>query len=344
MKKFRNIGAAALVCAGATFAQTDAVTAEPQAIKAALIVQNHVTDTYAQYMSGLTDLLTAELADRGILVINPATVIGENQNAIPQGEIMPAASAKNLANMLGADYLITASFRSVGSKSKGAGDMRFTTLTLRMTMSIADGADGTVFAGESITVDSPRMTAQSAASNLDETFNEMLDMAATECADRFVAKLAARGVKPPDSATRAQVTFTGNVPGANILIDGVSFGTLPAVVSVPAGIHNVVVEYPFCMPFASRAMLTDGQVFNAQLELSPEGYARWRDKETFLTIIERVKASGATDDYVRRVIADGKAEALHNSFFKWDGALQTLTIERAGNDPIVYGPTTVLKK
>ena len=91
-------------------------------------------------------------------------------------------------------------------------------------------------------------------------------------------------------------------------------------------------------------MLTEGQVFNVVLELDATGLARWKDQEMFTTIVQRIKESGATDDYVRTVLADGNAKFLSESHFRWDGALQTLTVTRDGVPPVVYGPTTVLQK
>ncbi len=82
----------------------------------------------------------------------------------------------------------------------------------------------------------------------------------------------------------------------------------------------------------------------AMLELDATGLARWKDQEMFTTIVQRIKESGATDDYVRTVLADGNAKFLSESHFRWDGALQTLTVTREGVPPVVYGPTTVLQK
>lgn len=82
----------------------------------------------------------------------------------------------------------------------------------------------------------------------------------------------------------------------------------------------------------------EGQRFNVTLELTEEGYARWKDKLTLETIIQRIKDSGATDDYVRRVLADGNADFLKASHFRWDGAMETLTVEREGAPPIIYNP------
>ena len=70
-------------------------------------------------------------------------------------------------------------------------------------------------------------------------------------------------------------------------------------------------------------------------DLAPLSEEQMKDPEA---ILQRIRDSGATDDYARRVLADGNAEFLRNSHFKWDGAAQTLTIESPDAAPIIYNP------
>ena len=72
--------------------------------------------------------------------------------------------------------------------------------------------------------------------------------------------------------------------------------------------------------------------------MSPEGYARWQDRESFLTVQKRILDSGASADYARRAMAEGSLEFLKESHFRWDGALQSLTVIPESQPPLIYGP------
>lgn len=334
--------------------QTQRVTVEVQTVvppkpppvtKAVLVVQNHAQAEYRDFLSGMADLLTTELSNRNFQIINPANVAGVMQNTTPEGEVMPASAANRLAQTLGADYLITASLRRITSRKRGADPATaITTLNMSLSLNLANGQDGATIGGETVTVSSPQLTPAGLANNTEDVLHDMLEEAVVTGADWLSTRVAARIPAQAPAVNLVAVQFSCNMPGADIQIDGVSYGTVPATLRVAPGLHNVVVSYPYCVPFARQAMLTEGQVFNVVLELDPTGLARWQDQEMFTTIVQRIKESGATDDYVRTVLADGNAKFLSESHFRWDGALQTLTVTRDGVPPVVYGPTTVLQK
>lgn len=335
--------------------QTQRVTVEVQTVapppqpplvtKAVLVVQNHAQAEYRDFLSGMADLLTTELSNRNFQIINPANVAGVMQNTTPEGEVMPASAANRLAQTLGADYLITASLRRITSRRRGADPATaITTLNMSLSLNLANGQDGATIGGETVTVSSPQLTPAGLANNSEDVLHDMLEEAVVTGADWLSTRVASRIPAQAPAANLVAVQFSCNMPGADIQIDGVSYGTVPATLRVAPGLHNVVVSYPYCVPFARQAMLTEGQVFNVVLELDATGLARWKDQEMFTTIVQRIKESGATDDYVRTVLADGNAKFLSESHFRWDGALQTLTVTREGVPPVVYGPTTVLQK
>jgi len=334
--------------------QTQRVTVEvqtvvppqaPQLTKAVLVVQNHAQDEYRDFLSGMADLLTTELSNRNFQIINPANVAGVTQNTTPAGEVMPASAANRLAQTLGADYLITASLRRITARKRGADPATaITKLNMSLSLNLANGQDGATIGGETVTVSSPQLTPAGLANNTEDILHDMLEEAVVTGADWLSTRVASRIPAQAPAVNQVAVQFSCNMPGADIQIDGVSYGTVPATLRVAPGLHNVVVSYPFCVPFARQAMLNDGQAFQVELELDAAGLARWKDQEMFTTIVQRIKESGATDDYVRKVLADGNAKYLSESHFRWDGALQTLTVTREGTTPVVYGPTTVLQK
>lgn len=338
--------AAIAAMTAATFADESTNAKTSQATEgeliANLIVQNHVDDPqYTDKLLGLADYLAAELSTRGIRCVIPENAIGLGQNKRQSGEDLSGSSAKGQSQALDAGCFITASIRSFSANYRGVPPLQVVVPILRMTLNVADSVTAATIVGENITVTLPPLTLQEWEYNNEDAYQTLLETAATECADKIAAKIAARKIATQPKLVT--VDFTCNVEGADIKIDGFSYGTVPVTANVQAGVHEVEVLYPFCVPYRTHAKLQDGQKFNVNLELSEEGRVRYQDMELFEEVIDRIKQSGATDDYVRRALADAESEFLRNSHFHWDGALQTLTIERDGAPPVVFGPTTVVK-
>lgn len=308
-------------------------------IIANLIVQNHVQDPrYRDNLLGLADYLAADLADRGIRCIIPENAMGVNQNKGPNGENLVGSSAKGQSQALAAECFITASIRSFTTTRRGTPPMQVVVPVLRMTLNASDSSTAAVGAGESVTITLPPQTLQNYENNTEDFYQTVLESAAAQCAEKLAAKVRSRviGTTP----TLATVTFTCSVPGADVLVDGFAYGTAPLAIRIPVGVHDVEMRYPFCIPYRARANVQDGQRYNVTLELTEMGRARYKDMALFAELIDRIRKTGATDDYVRRALADGQSEFLKQSHFRWDGALQTLTIERDGVPPVVFGPTT----
>lgn len=313
-------------------------------IVANLIVQNHVQDPrYRDNLLGLADYLAAELADRGIRCIIPENAMGVNQNKGQGGEDLTGSSAKGQSQAAGAECFVTASIRSFTTRRQGVPPQQIVVPVMRMSLNVADSATAVTGAGENVTVELAPVTLQNYEMNAEDFYQTVLEAAAAQCAAKIEPKVRSRRIAT--TPTLATVEFTCNVAGADVRIDGFAYGTAPVAVRLPAGVHDVEVLYPFCVPYRARANVQDGQRYNVNLELSEMGRARYKDMTLFAETVDRIRKTGATDDYVRRVVADGQGEFLKASHFRWDGAIQTLTVEREGVPPMVFGPitTTVVK-
>ncbi|MBQ7177453.1 MAG: PEGA domain-containing protein [Victivallales bacterium] len=141
----------------------------------------------------------------------------------------------------------------------------------------------------------------------------------------------------------ANVNFTCNIQGADVKVDGVAYGTIPALVTLPKGVHNLRVEYPFCVPYVAKAFFTDGQTYNVVLQLDATGRERFKSEALFAETIDRIRKTGETDDYVRRKLADGTAEYWKNSSVNIkDGKAETLELNPpGGNEPVAPKAPTV---
>ena len=315
--------------------------AEPKAYTATLVVQNHVkNDEYKDNLLGLADYIAADLADLGFQCVIPENMIGVNQNKSPSGEDVSGSSAVGQSQALGTDCLVTVSLRSVSVNSGGTEQMPTYAPSIRMTLNIVNNLTGATVTGHNVTAQLP--AAWGTGEGVD-WFDPLLESAASACASAIAEKVKGRTVAT--DARLATVTFACDVSGADVKIDGFAYGTAPVAVTIPVGVHEVEVAYPFCVPYKARANVQDGQRYNVSLQLTELGRARYKDMTLFAETVDRIRKTGATDDYVRRVLADGQGDFLKDSHFHWDGAIQTLTIERSGGlAPLVYGPVTTVVK
>ena len=311
---------------------------EEPALNALLVVQNHVQNReYRDNLLGLADALAAAFSDHGVTCTLAENMLGTNQNRGQGGEDLTGSSAVGQSQALGTDYLITVSVTSVSVNRGGTAQLPTYAPQIKMTVNAVNNKTGATVAGQNVTAGLP--VAWGDGSD-DVWYPELMEAAANACAERLAEKL--KGRSPTSEARLAEVTFTCDVAGADVKVDGFAYGTAPLKLRLPAGVHEVAVSYPFCVPYKARANVQDGQVYNLRLQLTAEGAARYKDMTLFAETVDRIRKAGATDDYVRRVLADGQGAFLKESHFKWDGAAQTLTIERPGAAPVTYGPTTIV--
>jgi len=289
--------------------------------KVALVVQNHALPTRPVPMAALADSLTASLSGRGFQVVNPDNVIGAVQNQTAAREIMPPASAMNLARSLGADGLITASVMDFFDTSLDA-EGQIHEFSVRLALNLADCATSAYVCGAKVKATSPKKTAAYIKNNGTALYEELLHSAADTCSEQLLQKVSAVGWGT-EKANNVSVFFGCNVLGADIQIDGFSYGTCPAQLSIPAGPHNLLVSYPpYYLNFARRAMFThDGQTFAVVLQITPEGEKVRRSgilfdrqKTLFDAELSRYNKSGEVEDYVRKTIADGTSIYWKNSY------------------------------
>ena len=326
-------------------------------IRCVLVVQNHCLPTAGVPMASLADILTAKLTGTRFQVVNPSNVVGVNQNRTVVGEPMPTASANDLARQLGAPTLLTASVLEFAKEGIGVPAVAYK-LKARLSMTLADCASGASICGATVNVESPQYTAGRVSQDGATLYTEVLYSAANACSDELERRMASVAW-PPTSAPGAQsavstVYFGCNVLGADVQIDGVSYGTCPAQISVAPGIHNLTVSYPpYYLPFNRRAMFTgNGQTFAIVLQTTPEGEKVRRSgilfdrqKELFDAEMSRYKASGEVEDYVRKTIADGTSIYWKNSYGRiviTDGSAENISFTTPATDAadLQDAPTT----
>ena len=244
-------------------------TAAPR--KVALIVQNHCSGDIQPPMSALADTLAASLTAEGLSVVVPANSIGATQNASAAGETMPKASAKELGSILGVDGILTASVQEFTSESIGSPVIAYA-LKTRLTLTLFDCATGGSVCATGMQQYSKNYTVQQIKEDNAALYEGFLHSSAEKCAAKFLARYA-KADWEPTSARMVKVFFGCNVLGADIQIDGLSYGTCPAEISLTPGVHKLLVSYPpYYHEFRRDALFrSDGQTYKVVLQITPEG-------------------------------------------------------------------------
>lgn len=246
-----------------------AAVAAPRRV--ALVVQNHTSDAPVLPMAAFADTLTARLSGDVFRIVNPHNVIGVNQNRSAAGEIMPEASAQEIGRLLGADGVVTASIQEFTGEDIGVPAIAHT-LKMRMAFNLADAATGETVCGVDGVEFSKNYTAEKVKADTATLYEGLMHAAAAKGAEKLLAKAAATAWEPA-KAEKLTVFFGCNVLGADIQIDGQSYGTCPAQISLTPGSHLLLVSYPpYYFKFERRAMFNqEGQTYSVVLQPTPAG-------------------------------------------------------------------------
>lgn len=304
------------------------VRAEP--VDALLIVQNHASDDFQKPLSNLGDELSAALSGDLFNVIDPNDAIGEEQNRGPWGENMPLSAATRLAENLDAQALITA---AVGETSViGFGSpAKVQAVRMKLTLSAKRLPKGANVAAVTVVETSRKMTPDQLSQNAESIYADLVSALVAKASAEFLAKCEKVAWKDVALKT-VEVAFGCNFPGADVSIDGVSYGTAgtigepPLRVKVSDGLHNLKISYPYTEPYEVRAKLQEGTTFIAVLRLNEEGRRIRKEDEYFDTLMDRIEKSGATDDAVRLLRARGYAKYLSSSYTRIHGMPQVLSM------------------
>ena len=312
-----------VICFFASF-----VVSEP--IDAVLIVQNHASDEYKKPLSNLGDAISAELSQELFNLIDPNDVIGEQQNRGPWGENMPLSSAIRLAENLEVQVLITAAVGETSIISYGSPAIA-NAVKMRLTLSAKRIPKGANVASVTVTEVSRKFTPSMLSQNADSIYYDLVENLVAKASKEFLAKCEKVAWKDM-KIKLIEVAFGCNFPGADVSIDGVSYGTAgtigeaPLKVKVSDGLHNIKISYPYTTPFEVRAKLQEGTTFMVVLRENEEGRKIRKEDKHFDALMDRIEKSGATDDQVRLLRARGYGEYLSSSYTRLNGMPQVLSM------------------
>lgn len=343
-------------------------------LTAAIFVQNHAGEDLEGSVPMFRDLLTARLTEKGFAIMDGHDIAERFQEtegtqdpvvdvlrAVSKGietaktetsveSVLNGASALRIAQMLDADYLIVATFASVGGERKrfhGEGTLYKTdnevfTRTLRTSLKVLEGNKGSTVYGDTV-VTKTRIGGNSHLTTAtDDGDNGLIDEAANTIADNIAAKIQRIKETVVEGQSTINIEVKANVEGATIEVDGATLGSVPGAFAIRPGIHQVAVSKERYVTWRRTVNIVPNQVLNVTLERSAVGDDRNENslrvvredeliRKTQNANIDIAKEQSSADAYAKREVADGEKEYRKNSHTQIEGPLNELNIGRSAD-------------
>ena len=328
--------------------------------KIAIIVENRAAAGLNDKVAVLEDLVSSRVAGKGLSVISRDVVTRSLKNYAtgnnPNGELNAVdqalengTTALNLAQTLGADYILVPAITSLGAETKTYNGNGIATVNvthrLRVTYKIVDAGTGGAVRGD--TVIAEKTTRQTANVQTEDTdvLNDLLDDAAQQLADTIVQSagtLAATTAKadqvtfqvsctladpqnqpvtiPPLYLTTDNTVVLTNLPvpvqalDVNVELDGVVLGSAPGEFKARPGLHKIRLTREGTGTWERTINVSEGQTLRVALQLTPDSYARWTATTSFLA--DLVNGKKLTDAQVK--VYEGLAKFLSESHYRVD--------------------------
>ena len=263
-------------------------------------------------------------------------------------------SALRLAQNMGADYLFIAAITSLGTEKKAMDAYGVKTVnvlhTLRVSYKVLGGAEGASLIAATVKATKTTRFDENLQTEDSDLLNGLLEEAANQVADdagRKVATVAAaaKQLPPVEIAVSCGVQDLVQLPlsipdvrlledgksiyistnmmpivttpqfAATVEMDGIAVGSAPGKFKVSQGLSKMRVTRAGFTPYERTVKPHDGQEFkDVPLQMSEEGYKRWKDNITFLLLI---KSGDKLTDGLREMMG-GFAQTLRQSGYRVD--------------------------
>ena len=297
------------------------VGAEP--IDALLVVRNND----AEFMGSLADIgvgLSSALSGSQFAVIDPKDVAEEGIDTGVWGGGLATASAVRLAEACDAQVLLTATVDSSDTEDFGNPPVA-RRLSIKITLQAKRLPKGATIASADASGMTEKHLIDEYRRNEKKIKHDLVSSVVAEASERFLEACRGPLSRLPDTEGRVEVAFGCNLPGASLVVDGSSRGTLPSSGEAPLrlhfspGLHRVEVELAGMETFRTQAKFEGGTTFLVVLRENEEGRARRMDDERFATAMDRLRESGKTDDAAKLVKAEGYGKYLSASHVRVEG-------------------------
>ncbi len=252
-------------------------------------------------------------------------------------------SATALTRAMGADTLFIASITSFGQDRKQFDDpalgVRADLLisTLRVSYKVVAAGDGGSLVAGSVEVQDKANQTDNLSTSSSDLLNRLLDDAATELAAKLDAQVERGEVREALTVPEGQVAFTVvcgmqdlSIPDitrddageyivtgnryrlepmdVTVQRNGIAIGTAPGELAAPPGLCRIRLTRAGFEPWEEHVNITDGFTLRVPMQLTPEGYARWRQNIEFLQALKNEATLTAAEAERLRGIADAMRE------------------------------------
>ena len=257
-------------------------------------------------------------------------------------------SALRLAQNLGVDYILIPSITGYGTEKKSYTGNGIQTLNithrLRVSYKIVEANEGGAVKGGSFVAETTTRDSASLQTDSTDTLNTLLDDAAGQLADAITAsakalptevakatmvafKVACTMTDPrqqpimvssvsvsPDNKLVTSAPVAVQPMDVTIELDGVAIGSAPGEFKARPGLHKLRLSREGLSDWVRTINIYEGQTLRVAMQMSPEGYAKWKDTTAFLANIDNTRK--LTDAEVKQI--EGMAKFLSESHYRVD--------------------------
>ena len=296
----------------AVFVKNHTKTASRDDLSNAYRDQNSTVPIMDDQVDGIRDRLAAEIAGMDFIVMDSAEIgAAFNRYKITTAEeragliagLFTGGSVTRVAQMLGADYILTASIVGASQMRRPAGDRGVTIYTLRMATKVLDATTGGSVYGKNWS--NKRPVPMGNSDDAMAIYDDLIDMWVEDTgADlaaarpRWRAPTAYNGALASFTVTTTlddifkplETTVDASKPvkdelrvvagGITVEVDGAAVGSSGGTFRARPGLHQLRVSRQWMTPWTGTVNIIDGAVFNVALELSAEGFQHYKNKET----------------------------------------------------------------
>lgn len=296
----------------AIFVKNHTKTASRDDLSNAYRDQNSTAPIMDDQVDGIRDRLAAEVSGLDFIIMDSAEIgAAFNRYKITTAEeragliagLFTGGSVTRVAQMLGADYILTASIVGASQMRRPAGDRGVTIYTLRMTTKVLDATTGGSVYGKNWS--NKRPVPMGNSDDAMAIYDDLIDMWVedtgrdlAEARPRWRAPVAASAVMASFTVTTTlddifkplETTVDASKPvkdelrvvagGITVEVDGAAVGSSGGTFHARPGLHQLRVSRQWMTPWVGTVTISEGAVFNVALELSAEGFQHYKNKET----------------------------------------------------------------
>jgi len=254
-------------------------------------------------------------------------------------------SALRLAQNLDADYVLLASIGSYGQESRtftGEGVKTINNIhSLRVSYRLAEAARGGEVGGDTIVARKSFRQSDGLQVESSDVLNQLLDEAAgmlaaslvrrqsslatvatdasrvkvtLQCSITDFARLPNAGLNEENEVVLGEGNAVATVSDVNVEINGITVGSAPGTMEVRPGLNKLRLTRDGFKPFERTVNFYDGQTLTVALQMSDDGFARWKDVVATYTALENNRK--LTDAEVE--VLRGYAQMLRQSGIRVD--------------------------